>query len=54
MKALTVKHAAEVATFLVILFYAVGGTAVGTGLNSYEGFAEKVAAQVSRLTGKGK
>jgi fumarate hydratase class II len=28
-----------------------GGTAVGTGLNTRIGFAEKVAARVSELTG---
>ncbi|QAT49275.1 class II fumarate hydratase [Caproiciproducens sp. NJN-50] len=31
---------------------ALGGTAVGTGLNAPEGFAEEVARQVSGLTGK--
>ena len=31
---------------------ALGGTAVGTGLNAPEGFAEGVAKEVSRLTGK--
>ena len=31
---------------------ALGGTAVGTGLNTPEGFAEKVAANVAALTGK--
>ena len=31
---------------------ALGGTAVGTGLNAPEGFAEKVARKVSELTGK--
>ena len=31
---------------------ALGGTAVGTGLNAPKGFAEEVAAQVSELTGK--
>ncbi len=31
---------------------ALGGTAVGTGLNAPKGFAEEVAAQVSLLTGK--
>lgn len=31
---------------------ALGGTAVGTGLNAPEGFAEKVAAELSALTGK--
>ena len=30
---------------------AAGGTAVGTGLNTRKGFAEKVAAKVSELTG---
>ncbi|PAV78950.1 hypothetical protein WR25_06794 [Diploscapter pachys] len=30
---------------------AAGGTAVGTGLNTRQGFAEKVAAKVSELTG---
>lgn len=31
---------------------ALGGTAVGTGLNAPKGFAEEVAAQISGLTGK--
>ncbi|MCK9170133.1 MAG: class II fumarate hydratase, partial [Treponema sp.] len=31
---------------------ALGGTAVGTGLNAPKGFDEKVAAEVSKLTGK--
>ncbi len=31
---------------------ALGGTAVGTGLNAPAGFAEKVAEEVSRITGK--
>ena len=31
---------------------ALGGTAVGTGLNAPKGFAEKVAEEVSALTGK--
>ncbi len=31
---------------------ALGGTAVGTGLNAPEGFAELVAEEVSRITGK--
>ena len=31
---------------------ALGGTAVGTGLNAPEGFAEKAAAEVAALTGK--
>ena len=30
---------------------AIGGTAVGTGLNTFVGFAEKVAAEVAALTG---
>ena len=30
---------------------AIGGTAVGTGLNTPEGFAEKVAAKIAELTG---
>ncbi len=30
---------------------AIGGTAVGTGLNAPAGFAERMAAEVSRLTG---
>ncbi|RDD38425.1 Fumarate hydratase, mitochondrial [Trichoplax sp. H2] len=29
---------------------AIGGTAVGTGLNTYEGFAEKVTSKVAQLT----
>ncbi len=31
---------------------AVGGTAVGTGLNAPKGFSEAVAAQIAQLTGK--
>ena len=31
---------------------ALGGTAVGTGLNAPEGFAEKAAAEIAALTGK--
>ncbi len=31
---------------------AQGGTAVGTGLNTKKGFAEKVAAEVARATDK--
>ncbi|MBP3965644.1 class II fumarate hydratase [Paenibacillus lignilyticus] len=31
---------------------AIGGTAVGTGLNAPAGFSEKVSAEISRLTGK--
>ncbi len=30
---------------------AIGGTAVGTGLNAYPQFAEKVAARIAKLTG---
>src|SRR5579871_3278431 len=30
---------------------AIGGTAVGTGLNTYQQFAEKVAARIAKLTG---
>ncbi len=30
---------------------AQGGTAVGTGLNTYKGFAEKIAEEVSKMTG---
>lgn len=30
---------------------ALGGTAVGTGLNTRKGFAEKCAAKISELTG---
>ena len=33
-------------------FLAIGGTAVGTGLNAPAGFGEAVAAQLSRETGK--
>jgi len=31
---------------------ALGGTAVGTGLNTRIGFAEKCAEQIAQLTGK--
>ena len=31
---------------------AQGGTAVGTGLNTYKGFDEAVAAEIARMTGK--
>jgi len=31
---------------------AIGGTAVGTGLNTHVGFAEKAAAEIASLTGK--
>lgn len=30
---------------------AIGGTAVGTGLNSFEGFGEDVSAELSKMTG---
>ena len=33
-------------------FLAQGGTAVGTGLNTFRGFAEMVAEEVSKMTGK--
>lgn len=33
------------------LVYSSGGTAVGTGLNSRIGFAEKVAAKIAEETG---
>jgi fumarate hydratase class II len=32
-------------------FLAQGGTAVGTGLNTYKGFAEAIAKEVSKMTG---
>ncbi len=35
-----------------LLELAVGGTAVGTGLNAPRGFGEKVAAKIAELTGK--
>ena len=34
-----------------VYMLAAGGTAVGTGLNTRIGFAEKVASRVSELTG---
>jgi fumarate hydratase class II len=34
-----------------VMYLAQGGTAVGTGINTYIGFAEKIAAQVSLETG---
>lgn len=34
-----------------VLELAQGGTAVGTGINTYEGFAEKFAAEVKHITG---
>ncbi len=39
------------ATLPRIYMLAAGGTAVGTGLNTRKGFAEKVAHKVSELTG---
>ena len=33
-------------------YLALGGTAVGTGLNTRIGFAEKCAAEIANLTGK--
>merc|ERR1719444_317818 len=39
------------ATLPRLYLLAAGGTAVGTGLNTRIGFAEKVAAKVSELTG---
>jgi len=39
------------ATLPRVYMLAAGGTAVGTGLNTRKGFAEKVAAKVSELTG---
>lgn len=40
------------ATLPDLLALAQGGTAVGTGLNAHEGFAEAFAAKVAELTGK--
>jgi len=37
---------------LVFFIWSVGGTAVGTGLNTRAGFAEKVAAKIAELTGE--
>lgn len=34
-----------------VYYLAQGGTAVGTGLNTYEGFAEAVAEEIASLTG---
>jgi fumarate hydratase class II len=34
-----------------VCFTAQGGTAVGTGINTYTGFAEAIAKQVSIETG---
>jgi len=39
------------ATLPRVMELAQGGTAVGTGINSKEGFAEKFAEQVSKITG---
>jgi len=39
------------ATFPRLLYLAQGGTAVGTGLNTYVGFAEKFAEEITRQTG---
>ncbi|RKH63336.1 class II fumarate hydratase [Corallococcus llansteffanensis] len=36
-----------------LLELALGGTAVGTGLNAPPGYAERVAAEISKLTGHG-
>ena len=33
-------------------YLALGGTAVGTGLNTRKGFAEKCAKEIGNLTGK--
>lgn len=38
------------ATFPRLYELAIGGTAVGTGLNTRKGFAEKVAAKIAELT----
>jgi fumarate hydratase class II len=35
-----------------VMQLAIGGTAVGTGLNTFEGFDRKVTEEVSKLTGK--
>ena len=39
------------ATLPSLMPLAQGGTAVGTGLNARKGFAEKIAAEIARLTG---
>ena len=39
------------ATLPQLRYLAQGGTAVGTGLNTYEGFDEAVAAEVTKMTG---
>lgn len=40
------------ATLPRLRLLAQGGTAVGTGLNTFRGFDEAVAAEISRMTGK--
>ncbi len=42
-----IKHATDAASCL-----ALGGTAVGTGVNSHPKYAEKVAKEISKLTGE--
>lgn len=39
------------ATLKNLSMLAQGGTAVGTGLNTRKGFDEKVAAEISKITG---
>ncbi len=48
-----VEHAIAriAATLPELMQLAQGGTAVGTGLNAPEGFAEKIAARIAELTG---
>lgn len=48
-----VKYAVRRANAILLALYplAQGGTAVGTGLNSYQGFDVKFAAQVAAVTG---
>ncbi len=47
-------HAAEAITLLLerVRELALGGTAVGTGLNTPEGYAEKVAERIAKLSGR--
>ncbi len=46
------KDLARIQTTLPDLYeLAIGGTAVGTGLNTHPEFADRVAAEISRLTG---
>ncbi|MGB0680862.1 MAG: lyase family protein, partial [Polyangiales bacterium] len=45
-------HAAIEATLPPLYALALGGTAVGTGLNTPPGYAEKVAQQIAALTGQ--